>query len=236
MSSGTPIVALVEELVDAWLAGREPDPVSTPEAVAIARGLHREMDRCTASRDRDAAARGLTIACRPGCAACCDNLVMVFRGEAIAVADWLAQPANRDARDAFLAAYPRWRSEVGDSLDAVRAADQSGDDRAFAAAATDVWRRGVRCAFNADGLCTVYPVRPNACRNCHAVGTADYCRADGGRAPSTVPSPQVDELRHGTRPLVEALHVATGGERGRLLALCEEVHRLLGADATAGAD
>lgn len=228
MREGHRLTRLCAELLDDWQQGRLPERrVSYDDASMIARGLHLELDERIEARARHAAEIGATIACKKGCAHCCAGLVMVFKGEAVAIAQWLAEDENRDAREHFLAAYPRWREHIGDAPERARAALMMGQEKRYMEASVDAWRERVMCAFNRDGACTIYPVRPNTCRNCHALSTDERCQADSPEPPETLHFVPIEEFRTNTRALSEAVHVALGGQPGIVTPLCQEVHDLL---------
>src|SRR5262245_9056021 len=68
--------------------------------------LDAAVDDACEERTALAAEEGHAVACSRGCDACCHNAIMAWEPEAMAVADWLAKPENRPAREAFAAAYP----------------------------------------------------------------------------------------------------------------------------------
>ncbi|HUS66868.1 MAG TPA: hypothetical protein VMZ28_20160, partial [Kofleriaceae bacterium] len=135
--------------------------VSADDAAEIAEALARELDAGVEARARAAAKQRFRMACERGCNACCEELVVVFLPEALAVARWLGSAANVLAKEAFLAAYPRWRDAAGDEPDRIaELARKDADRAAYEAAHRAFWRRRILCAFNQDGACTIYPVRP----------------------------------------------------------------------------
>ena len=85
------------------------------------------------------------------------------------------------------------------------------------------WQKRLLCAFNHDGDCVIYPVRPVACRNAHAIGTHVHCAADD---PSFVPAtrlayPPLDRLVERSQRELRDAHA------GPPAALCDAVFRLL---------
>ena len=232
MSEDERLTTIAAQLVEDWHNDRVPTlKVVHDDAAAIACGLHYEMDRRTAAREEFARANGMNIVCDKGCAHCCESLVMVFRGESIAIAEWLLDPANEEIRAWYVnESYPRWRAAIGDAPERAQTSLRTGDDETYVNVALEVWQRRVMCAFNREGLCTIYSVRPNACRHTHALDTNDNCLATGAEAPATVPFEEIQNLRFGIRPLTESLHQALGGEAGVTSSVCQEVHELT-ADA-----
>src|SRR5258708_1191691 len=81
---------------------RFPGSVSDADAAEIAEAFANEVDVGTARRAELAEASGHHIYCKAGCNDCCTVLVMVYRPEAIRIAQFLEQPENAAARGAFL--------------------------------------------------------------------------------------------------------------------------------------
>jgi len=212
-------------------APRRVPVVDEPDAILLARGLQREVDRQEVARARFAADSGAHIACAYGCSACCENVVVVYRPEAVLVADWLARPENQIARQRFLEHYPPWRETLGDNLDRFHELHASGDRDAAEAFYAGMRRHRVLCAFNHDGACEIYPVRPNVCRYTMALDTSEYCQyhADATRGPSFLGFPPMDELVERCRALLQVAHERMPGA-GSAAALCKVVRDLLRAN------
>jgi hypothetical protein len=176
-----------------------------------------------------AARQRLPIVCSRGCHGCCEEPVLVYLPEAHSIAAWLMEPVNHPVRDAFLAAFPAWQRAAGDGPRRLADLQAAGSTEAFLAEHVAQWRRRVLCAFNQDGDCTIYPVRPANCRNAHAVETHERCSGANvsGRPAARVAFPPLDEYRGHVTRLSRAAHHALGGERRRPQAVCEAVHRLL---------
>jgi Fe-S-cluster containining protein len=236
MTTMSPALAeLARELVSSpdYVSGARPFPrrLSEEDAVALAAAMHAAMDAATAARAAAGARAGTPVVCAPGCDACCEEPIMVFLPEAARVARWLERPENAAARRAFRAAFPRWRAQVGEDPSRLADAFQQADDDAVLAAHLEQWRKRVPCAFDVDGTCAVYPVRPLVCRNAHATGTSSRCRIDD---PSHVPVARLrarsfDDFLDGARACLRAAHHAAGGPRLRPEALCVAVDALLEA-------
>jgi hypothetical protein len=230
---GERMAALVEALAAAAGQVMRREPVRLPvvrpaEAEALARALHDEMDAGVAARDQAIAGSGHRVACSRGCSACCEIVLMSYESEALAVARHLARPENAAARAHFAARYPTWRAEVGDLAERARDGAARGDAEAVGAAAGEAALRHVLCAFNREGACTVYEVRPNACRGCHALDTAEHCTAGGPERPTVMEFPPLDDFMAKTRPLHMAAHAALR-RTAAPEPLCDAVHRLLSA-------
>lgn len=206
-----------------------PRTLTIDDAVAITGYLHEELDEAAAARAVAARQIGHPLACKAGCTACCEELVMVFRPEAERVARWLELPANAAAKASFLAAYPAWKARVGDVPDRHADAFMRGDEAGLLAIHIAQWQKRILCAFNQDGNCTVYPVRPLLCRDAHALDTADRCIGNdmSGPSPNRMQSDDLDAFINDARIRIRAAHHAIGGPRMRPASLCEAVYTLL---------
>jgi SEC-C motif/Putative zinc- or iron-chelating domain len=222
---------LAGALVDAHRARRRLPVVSAGDAAALMGALHGELDRGIAMRDQVAARQGETIACERGCAACCHNVVVARAGDTVAIAAWLAAPERAEVRAGFVAGYARWRRELGPRLDEIRAATARGVRGELDAI---VRRTPALCAFNQDGACTIYPVRPAICRTHHALDTAERCAIDVDETPHQLAWKPLDDLVERQAEVERALEEAVrpGGAREPL---CYAVHQRLSAGAGAGA-
>ena len=58
-----------------------------------------------------------------------------------------------------------------------------GDRPAYMKLHLGHWQKRIMCAFNQGGACSIYPVRPIACRNAHAVETAAFLPMWPGPSP-----------------------------------------------------
>jgi Fe-S-cluster containining protein len=224
---------LFDELIadKGYVTGRRsfPRTLTEDDAVAIVGALHEEIDN--AARHRAAAARriGTPLACGPGCTGCCEELVMVWKPEALRVARWLNLPENAATKQWFLDGYPGWKARVGDAPEQLNERFRRDDDAGHLALYIAHWKRRILCAFNRDGMCTIYDVRPLVCRNAHAVGTAARCYGDcADEAPPTrVGSDQFDAWLEQSRGRIRAAHHAIGGPRQEPAALCDAVYAAL---------
>lgn len=88
------------------------------------------------------------------------------------------------------------------------------------------------CAFNRDGLCTIYAVRPLVCRNCHALDTNQRCKAEnyGGELPAAHRFAPLESYVEYAQTLDRAMHHALGGQKNRKKARCIAVYELLTTD------
>jgi Fe-S-cluster containining protein len=216
---------------------RFPGHVSTADAVAMAAALADEFDGGVEARARQAEKQGLNIACDIGCDRCCRIVVSAYAPEVMRVVEFLNQPEHAGERAGFLARYPAWRETVGDGVSALPSLSGQAKGAEFEATHLALWRKGASCAFNEGGVCTIYPVRPLACRNAHALDTDTHCVPDppGGKPPASVDFVPLSRFLTKASRLLHAAHnaVTAPAQRHQQEALCLAVHRDLGRGAGA---
>ncbi|MEO6774151.1 MAG: SEC-C domain-containing protein [Kofleriaceae bacterium] len=195
--------------------------IAAEDAAGLVMVMHAQLDVAIAERATEAAAQGLQLACGAGCAACCTSPLLVSEGEAVTVAAWLVEHPEERAR--FAAAYPVWKRAIGSAGEALVRA-RSDDDRA--AAARELRRHDVMCAFNRDGLCLVYDARPARCRKVHALDTSAACGATGDGQVRYFEHARTEMTFDEQEPMRGAIHHALR-PNGGLELLVEAVHRLL---------
>ncbi|MEO8549591.1 MAG: YkgJ family cysteine cluster protein [Kofleriaceae bacterium] len=197
-------------------------PVIQPaDAAGLVVIMHEQLDAAIAQRTDEAAREGLTIACAPGCAACCAAPVVVSEAEAVAVAEWLAD--RPELRDQLARSYPAWRARAGalaTRLEAVR------DPTAHEALVRELREHHVMCAFNREGLCSIYEVRPARCRKVHALDTNEKCQpTSDGRVRYFEHAP-TEATFDEQEPMRGALHQALR-PNANLVVLVAAVYRLV---------
>lgn len=197
--------------------------IQVAEAAGLVMVMHAKLDAVIAERSAEAATRGLAIACSAGCSACCASPLLVSEGEAVAVAAWLGEQPEVRAR--FAAAYPAWNRAVGT---AGAALEQARTDGARHAAAKQLRALHVMCAFNRDGLCTIYDVRPARCRKVHALDTNASCGPDSDGQVRYFEHLATEATFEEQEPMRGALHHALR-PNGGLELLCSSVHRMVTA-------
>lgn len=221
---------VAKSLADAINAGASGKKVKLPviqraDAAGLIDMLHAQLDDAIARRDTEIGDR---LACHKGCSACCRSSVLVTEGEAVAIAEWLRDPAHASERANFETRFVEWRERIGDLF----GGGETGDPDAHREWMANVQRREAMCAFNEDGACTVYAVRPTICRKTHALDTNANCISE------TVPAkayqhPETEALYEQQRPFRFALHKALRPNH-RLDLLCSSVKRALAAGTVVG--
>jgi hypothetical protein len=203
-------------------------PVIQPgDAEAVCGLFHAQVDRGTAAREQAAQAAGHRIACHDGCSQCCHNMPAVFAGEAVTIAEWLERPEQAAVRARFVEKYPAWLARVADLVERWAAAAASGDVDAGRHAAREAWQRQVMCAFNHEGSCSIYEVRPNVCRHAHALDTPARCAPDTTEDVATLPFPPLDQYIERILPVVYAMHAAIRRDHVGSQPLCVAVFERL---------
>jgi hypothetical protein len=212
---------------------RFPGEVTREDAKAIAADVQRAIDLAAEQRAEVARRKGSPVACHAGCNACCEQLVMIWAGEAELIADWLDEPEQAEVKRAFLERYPEWLAASTPAIERVLERTAANDARGQLAALIDHWRHRILCAFNRDGLCTIYPVRPGLCRNAHALDTPANCHPadETGSAAVSLHFAPLEEFLRRTRALAMAVHHARGGARRAPEPLPTAVRRRLGGGA-----
>lgn len=120
-------------------------------ALALERSQARHEARLAAAPDAP------TLACKAGCFWCCYFTVDVRAVEALRIVEFLQRE---------LAAADRTRIEKEIAINSAVFAQLDDDERA---------RSNTKCPFLHLGRCSIYPVRPQTCRNYHAT-SATGCK------------------------------------------------------------
>jgi uncharacterized protein len=110
-----------------------------------------------------AVAGGVKIACRAGCSHCCATRVEALVPEVFAIAEALLQKAPDDV------------ARVTEQLRA----------HASTAGGAAPWRQRPPCPLLVDRLCSVYALRPAACRSAHSLD-AKACEAGASQIPQSL--------------------------------------------------
>lgn len=116
--------------------------------------------------------------------------------------------------------------------DRITALIASGDEAGQLQLYIEPFHKGVTCAFNMHGMCSIYPVRPIVCRVAHALDAADYCRSDNrdGLLPARLSFVPLEQFISPARSVILAAHHAMGGPSGTPTILCKAVYRLLASN------
>lgn len=204
-------------------------PITDDEAAAVAAGLAAGLELALKKRGDEAKKCGINVACARGCNACCDEPIIVYLPEALVIARWLARPEQSAVLAAFLEAYPVWKAAQGDHPEHLETLNADDSRRAeYEAAYRTHWNLRVMCAFNHDGACSIYPVRPLLCREGNAIDASTHCQAGSNPPARRLTGGPVESLMKQAASLIRAAHNAldeTPPNRGEML--CAQVHHLV---------
>jgi len=126
------------------------------------------------------------VSCRPGCSACCRQLVVVSPLEAFAIARWIEERpdtvrmASEGERRFEAQLSPALRASLVD----LHVHGGYPDPAAGGALEVGYFAAQVACPFLRDDRCAVYPARPFACREHFAVSLPELCAVDLDRVVS----------------------------------------------------
>jgi Fe-S-cluster containining protein len=115
-------------------------------------------------RGVDRVVQGATVACRVGCNHCCHARVEVLAPEAFLIAAELAAQGD-DRRKEILAKLERHRASFDET--------------------ERTWSARRACPFLVEGLCSIYAMRPTACRKAHSLDVAS-CAAAASSIPQNL--------------------------------------------------
>lgn len=172
---------------------------SAPGTIELARDVYELADR-SIGRVHAACHDGHRVACRSGCTYCCTFPVAASAPEVLAIADFVRERFDEGRRAALDA-------RVEANIEATDGMDMGQRDRVR-----------LDCPFLESGECTVYEVRPVACRGVSSYSVED-CREDYEH-----PGAGVEIRTNGLRELV------FGAIREGLAVACKSAsveHRLL---------
>ncbi|WP_422923788.1 YkgJ family cysteine cluster protein [Singulisphaera sp. PoT] len=174
-------------------------PPTAPGTIELARGIHELTDR-SIRQVHSACHDGHRVACRRGCTYCCMFPVAASAPEVLAVAAYVRERFDEGRREEL-------DRRIEANIAATEGMSMSRRDRVR-----------MDCPFLEGGACSVYEVRPIACRG-YSSYSVDDCREDFEH-----PGTGVDVHTNGLRELV------FGAIREGLAVACKSAsaeHRLL---------
>lgn len=112
---------------------------------------------------------GLTLSCKQGCAGCCYQLVLASLPEAVAVAEYFLSNVQR-------------RGLIPDIMRSLWAQLGSIEGANIAEHRQNYFQKKQACVFLVEEtkLCSIYPVRPAACRHHFVVSDPALCQPEAG--------------------------------------------------------
>jgi Fe-S-cluster containining protein len=130
-------------------------------------GLYKELDPAV-----EKAMDGMKVSCKVGCAGCCHLLTLISLPEAVAIAEHiLADPRRRQT-------IPALSNKFFEQLNRIPLTEASATG--FKDLRTKYFATKTPCAFldTTTNQCTVYSVRPSACRYHFVVTDPELCSPD----------------------------------------------------------
>ncbi|MBX9601454.1 MAG: YkgJ family cysteine cluster protein [Bryobacteraceae bacterium] len=136
-----------------------------------------------------AEAEGETISCREGCAHCCRQLVPMSALEALEIGDWIAQqPAGEQA--ALKARFEETARKLAANGLNTDAGYMNGlEQQQLRAYAEQYIAAYVDCPFLRNERCSIYEIRPMACREYLVTSPAENCRRPSPETIRRMPVP-----------------------------------------------
>lgn len=153
-------------------------------ALAAVEALREETDHHLSGRVASLPQGGAEIRCFPGCAACCRQLVVVSPLEAHSLAKHLEPQPELAA--AIVERTQEWQAQVASrpelhaGLERLNAAEGYLPDEEGGALELQYFQAALPCPFLdlSTQLCSVYPVRPFACREHLVLSPPELCALD----------------------------------------------------------
>lgn len=133
---------------------------------------------------------GLQISCRPGCGACCAQLVPLSEAEALRLARLVQQmPAPR--RDQILGRFRLLRQRLEDAglWERLRDTEALPDLEVRRRIGIEYFSLGVPCPFLENQSCSIYPDRPMRCREYFVTSPAVHCADPSPETVKVLPLP-----------------------------------------------
>lgn len=125
---------------------------------------------------------GAEITCRAGCSACCRQLVVVSPLEAHALAEFVAE--RPELAEQLHASHSAWRASLVSVPELHARMNRFVESEGYVsgpeggALELAYWEAQQPCPFLQNDRCSVYPVRPFACREHHVVSDPALCAVD----------------------------------------------------------
>ncbi len=116
------------------------------------------------------ASKGSPFVCIKGCCGCCHQMVLCSALEAALIVAYLMKHAQK--KEAFLQSWPLWQAKAQDISASYMAWGQAFYGQGVDDGSHKREDYSIACPFlDYNGMCTIYTVRPHACRSSVAVDT-----------------------------------------------------------------
>ena len=172
----------------------------------------------------DLAASGQPISCKQGCAHCCYQAVPISLVEAEALAEWIRTlPADQQQELARRFRETLLNLSAAGLTESMAHEDWHSPTEAALNLALDYLYQRIPCPFLEDGSCSIYPIRPFACREYLVTSAPEHCFDPSTLQVKGVPLPRSffpmlkqisaegDETARGWIPLVFLLNWMEAG-------------------------
>jgi len=122
------------------------------------------------------AAAGQPISCKQGCNHCCYHVVPISLVEAEALAEWIRTlPADQQQELARRFRETLGKLAAAGLMESVAHEDWLSPTQDATKRALDYLYQRIPCPFLEDGACSIYPIRPFACREYLVVSAPEHC-------------------------------------------------------------
>jgi len=150
-------------------------PAGPVRVVDILPVLHNLASAVVAVGEEQAREAGKVISCRPGCGACCRQIVPISEMDArylAALVEAMPEPRRTQVVERFRAAVTRLE-ELGLIAKFRKMSRYTPAERVEIA--MDFFRAGVACPFLEDESCSIHPARPMSCREYLVTNPPENC-------------------------------------------------------------
>jgi len=155
-----------------------PKPISLPDIVPLARAI---SDKLCSVLLSSLAAGGHSVPCSKGCCVCCRYLVSLSMPEVYRLRQELARMESWYRMPILSSCLSAARKILG-SASVMKAKDAKGLSQWY-------WQLDIECPFLHHGVCSIYAIRPLACREHFVTTPPMLCRPASLSEPSVVSIP-----------------------------------------------
>jgi Fe-S-cluster containining protein len=162
-------------------------PVSVEELLPV---LYAFADACLSAVTAQAEEAGLRISCRPGCGACCAQLVPLSEAEASRLARLvrdMPEPRSAQVQERFRKL--RARLETAGLWERLLDTQALPDLEARRRIGMEYFALGLPCPFLENQSCSIYPDRPMRCREYFVTSPAVHCADPSPETVRVLPLP-----------------------------------------------
>lgn len=148
----------------------------------------------------DDAMNSLKMVCRRGCSACCHQSVGIFAPEGLVIERYIETEMTNDIKKVVRRQVVNWMNEFN-SITRPATPQSPLTVAEFQQAEQEIARRKTTCPFLVDRSCSIYKVRPTACRTYAANDDPIFCEA----IPPRPTMPEASNIKLGATKAVAEL-------------------------------